>query len=265
MEVKKIGMKIEICVPSYRRPKVKTLQYVPWAKVYVDEGEAEQYRAANAGANIIAVRHGIQGNLCRIRNYILDTEFSAGADGVVILDDDYKDIGVWQGEKGGTLKRVKIETGDLMAWLEKYFTLCEEWGFKMWGLNVSDDRMNYSETAPFSTVSYLGGPFQAFLPNPLRYDERLPLKEDYDMTLQHLLKYRGVMKLNFASYVVEQCSNVGGCATYRNMEREKEQFEALQRKWGSKIVKTNKGRSSKSKKRQEYYINPSLSIPIKGV
>lgn len=58
----------------------------------------------------------------------------------------------------------------------------------------------------------------------------------------------------------------GGCAQYRNMEREKQQFEMLQKKWGSKIVRldtSNKGRSKKDRKYIDY--NPIIKIPIKGI
>ena len=59
--------------------------------------------------------------------------------------------------------------------------------------------------------------------------------------------------------------NVGGCAAYRNRDREKEQLEMLQQKWGGKIVKidtSNKGRSQKEK-RLDY--NPIIKVPINGV
>jgi hypothetical protein len=46
-------MNISICIPSYKRPKVETLDYIPDAHVYVDESEAEEYRKANPDANII--------------------------------------------------------------------------------------------------------------------------------------------------------------------------------------------------------------------
>lgn len=66
-------------------------------------------------------------------------------------------------------------------------------------------------------------------------------------------------------YICKQSENVGGCATYRNRDREKAQLEALQAKWGGQIVKvdtSNKGRSEKVK-RLDY--NPIIKVPIKGV
>lgn len=40
-------MKIRVCVPSYRRPEVLTLRYLPFAAVYVDKSEEGVYRACN--------------------------------------------------------------------------------------------------------------------------------------------------------------------------------------------------------------------------
>ena len=85
-------MKISVCAPSYRRPKVLTLAYLPFCRIYVDPSEAAAYRTANPGADIIECAPGVQGNLCRVRNHILDREFSAGADVVVIIDDDMTGI-----------------------------------------------------------------------------------------------------------------------------------------------------------------------------
>ena len=52
----------------------------------------------------------------------------------------------------------------------------------------------------------------------------------------------------------------------RNREKEQQQFEALQKKWGGEIVrrdKSNKGRTQREKVYEDY--NPIIKIPIKGV
>lgn len=139
-------------------------------------------------------------------------------------------------------------------------------GAKFWGVNVNSDPMAYRHNTPFSTISPVLGPFGCFLKgNKCRYDENLPLKEDYDMTLQQLNTERVVLRVNAYHYLCKQSENIGGCAAYRNREREKQQLEALQAKWGSNIVKvdtSNKGRTEKIK-RLDY--NPIIKVPIKGV
>ena len=130
----------------------------------------------------------------------------------------------------------------------------------------SIDEMAYRHASPFSTVSPVLGPFQCFMKgNRCFYDETLPLKEDYDMTLQQLNLERVILRVNAYHYVCKQSVNEGGCASYRNREREKQQIEALCQKWGSDIVKldtTNKGHSKK-KKLDDY--NTIIHIPIKGI
>ena len=106
-------------------------------------------------------------------------------------------------------------------------------GYRFWGVNCVLDPKAYRQTTPFNTTKYVGGPFQCHLRNGIRYDESLPLKEDYDMTLQHLMMYRGALRLNMYYYIIcDQANSVGGCAVKRNIARERQQFDALRRKWG---------------------------------
>lgn len=257
-------MKISVCAPSYRRPKVLTLEYLPFCRVYVDPDEAEAYRSTNPNADIVICAHGIQGNLCRVRNYILDQEFSTGADVVVIIDDDMSGMFYWENRTSH-----KLENADFIRFIERYSMLAKEWGAYFWGVNCNSDPQIYLEYSPFSTISYVGGPFQVFLSGgECRYDERLPLKEDYDMTLQQLNRYRVVLRVNKYFYQVKQSQQAGGCATYRNLREERRQLELLQKKWGKKIVKFDTSdRSHKCKKNRAvtFDYNPIIKAPIRGI
>lgn len=96
--------------------------------------------------------------------------------------------------------------------------------------------------------------------------ERLRIKEDYDMTLQNCNKYRGCLRVNSYFYDCKQSKQAGGCATYRNYQRETEQLELLQKKWGKSIVKIDNvvnQNAKRAKKNIDY--NPIIRIPIKGV
>lgn len=260
-------MNVVFCCPSYKRTKVKTLEYIPFCRIYVDGKEYDEYKCENKNADIVKCEDGIQGNLCRVRNYILRSEFSGGADAVVIVDDDMNAMHLWVGdERNHTIHKKLLQTEELKDFFEKYSYVCEEMGYKFWGGSCNQDKMTYSTHIPFNTNRYIGGPLQVFLKgNECFYDERLPLKEDYDMTLQQCNRYRGCLRLNFLTYDVKQSEQAGGCASYRTMMREKEQFELLRKKWGGDIVredKTNKGRSEKMKR---FDYNPIICVPIKGV
>lgn len=261
-------MKISINCPSYKRPKVETLEYLPMCKVWVDNKEYEDYIKSNVGfeKNIISVPDGVQGNVSRIRNYILDAEFKNGADVVVLVNDDMKGIYHFENRLGYAYARELVETDDFLDFVEKYTNLCQEFGFKLWGVNCNQDCLSYRQTTPFSTVSVILGPFCCHLKNDIRYDENLPLKEDYDLFIQHCNINRGVLRVNKYHYDCKQSKQAGGCATYRNHDREEQQLLALQKKWGSEIVKfdiTENQNTKKKRKNIDY--NPIIHIKIKGL
>lgn len=259
-------MRISVNAPSYKRPnKVLTLNYLPFCRIWVDESEYDAYKEHYPDSDIVSCPTGVQGNLCRVRNWILDREFERGMDVVLIIDDDLSYIEYYYYKNGFAYNRQKVEAEDFPAFIEKYSIMAQDIGAKFWGVNVNKDSMAFRHTTPFSTISYIGGPFQCFLKgNRCKYDEKLPLKEDYDMTLQQLNKERVVLRVNAYHYICKQSENVGGCATYRNREREHQQLLALKAKWGGlvRIDTTNKGQTQKVKK-EDY--NPIIKVPIKGV
>ena len=128
-------MKISINIPSYKKEKIKTLKFLPSAKVWIDESEFEKYQRNNKGANLISVKSGIQGNLCRIRNYIIDQEFKNGADVVLLLDDDINGLYQWRFKNGFAYNRHKLNEDEIYSLIEKYSILCDDFGFKFWGVN----------------------------------------------------------------------------------------------------------------------------------
>lgn len=227
-------MNISINAPSYHRAdRVLTLQYLPSCRIWVDEGEAESYRKMNEGATIIACPEGVQGNLCRVRNYILCEEFKRGMDVVLIIDDDMRAIRRYEMVDGFGYEPHVLTEEEIYVFLEKYSIMAQDVGAKFWGVNCLYDNRAYRHNTPFGFTQYIGGPFQCFLKgNRCWYDENLPLKEDYDMTLQQLNKERVVFRVNSYHYLCDQSKSKGGCATYRNREKEKQQFDLLQIKWG---------------------------------
>lgn len=256
-------MDIAICCPSYKRDEVKSFRFFGnLLKVYVCETEYERYIKKNPDyvECFVKVPKGVQGNVARIRNYILND--NKDKDVCCLVDDDISYIGYYEG-----LQLKKLEKDEILPFIEKYTILCEDFGFKMWGVNLNSDPQCYREYTPFSTISVVLGPFSCYLKgNECRYDEELPLKEDYDMSLQNLNKYRGILRVNKYHYNCEQSTNKGGCAAMRNIEREKEQLGMIIKKWGSKIVKNDMSdRSHSSGKKKKIDYNPVIVVPIKGV
>lgn len=246
-------MKIGYFAPSYKRPeKSKTQILFPFVKIVVKESEADEY--IKNGNDIITCPDSAQGNLCRVRNWILDTQMQ-NFDAIILLDDDYNNVIRWEKQK-----QIVLNSDMFEETCEEIAILCKDFGYHFFGLNCVTDKGAYREHTPFSTNAYIGGPFQGFLNScKLRYSEDLNLKEDYDMTLQNLHKYNGCLRVNFLSYDVKQAKQAGGCATQRNSVEEQRQFDLLQKKWGTKIIQ----KDSSSKRKFDF--NPILKSPIKGV
>lgn len=260
-------MNIVVCSPSYKRPKVKTLNYLPFVRIYVDPSEYDEYVRQNPGASIVKCADDVQGNVARVRNYILDEEYKNGADAVCIVDDDIYRMEYFVKDPNSNFgyMREEIKADDFMGFLEKYTILCMEFGYHLWGVNCNKDSLSYKHSTPFSTTSVVLGPFCVHVQSPIRYDLSLPLKEDYDLCIQHLNKYRGVLRVNSVHYDCLQSENKGGCAAMRNRKREKEQFELLQKKWGSRIVREDKSSKGHTAKIKVFDYNPIIKVPIPGV
>jgi hypothetical protein len=256
-------MKISINVPTYKRAgKIETFGFLPGAWFWVHEFEAEDYKKSHKKIKIKILPDKLRGNVARVRNHILKTQLSKN-DVTVMVDDDMSRIGYFQDRKKVMLDG-QAAVRDMIL---RYTHLAREMGVFLWGVNVNADKQVYREYTPFSMTSYISASFSCFLKgNKLFYDERFPLKEDYDMTILQCNKYRRVLRVNKYFYEKKGAEQAGGCATYRNVKKEMAQINLLQKKWGPDIVKHDfNRRSHSSKKVRNFDINPVINIPISGV
>lgn len=234
--------------PSYKRAgKVHVRKLIKDVILAVHEFEVEEYREKEGG-ELLIIPDKLRGNMARIRNYILD-ECYKKSDYVLMMDDDVKAVQYFEGGKRRDMTEEQIHDFILNG-----FVMCEDAGWKLWGINIIDNRQAYRENLPFVTQSVVLGTFCGHIKNPLQYDERLGLKEDYDMALQHLRKYKGILRFNKYYYLAEHITMDGGCSSYRLQAEERKQIELLQRKWGDKIVRI-----------KDTSINPIVKSPLKGV
>lgn len=246
-------MRIGYFAPSYKRPEASiTQKNYPFVVLVVMESEAEEYRAN--GNNVVTCPDSEQGNLCRVRNWILNT-YLGEYDCIVILDDDMSYVARWDRQK-----KHKFTPDEMEEFCEMGAIMCHDAGLFFWGVNCANDKGSYMEHTPIGFLQYIGGPFQAHMKGSvLRYDEKLPLKEDYDMSLQHIHMHRGCLRFNFVFYEAKQSHQPGGCSMYRNLDREKEQFALLRKKWGTAVITVDE-RSKRS-----FDFNPILKIPFRGI
>lgn len=251
-------MEFNIFAPSYNRAGVASVHtYLSEVKYVVCDSQAEAYRKHYPEKNLWIVPDSAQGNVCRVRNFILDQ----GGPAQLQVDDDLEALGMWD-----NTKRKIFDEQEAYAFIENGFCMCDEGNFHLWGLNcIANDRGQYQDYTPFSFKRFIGGPFQGHYKNECRFDEKLPLKEDYDMTLQVLHRYRWLLRFNFAFYVNDFHGKTGGCASYRTVEREKQQFDLLQRKWGNEVVGADKQAGRVVKTKTKISIDPIIRAPIIGV
>lgn len=242
-----------IAVASYGRAgRVSSVNVFPRGVVVVPESQVAAYRKQKMpkGWKVQGIPDEQDGNLCRKRNAILD--LFSGKD-VLIVDDDYDYVGRWQGGID-----MRLEGEDIDRLLDNGFRMARDLGTPLWGINVQVDRRFYREYTPISITNPVLGPWQAFTgdrPEWVRYDEDLWLKEDYDLSLRVLQRVHRILRLNAYHYRVDHFNEAGGQVGKRNMNEEIRQLHALQRRWGSDVVKLELHRS----------VNPILKVPLKGV
>lgn len=244
-----------VVVPSYGRAGRTTTQRIfPSGVVVVPESQEEAYLEGEdwpEGWEVVTIPDAKDGSISRKRNAILD--LYEGRD-IVMVDDDYKYVGMWE---NGEDRRCTPEMLDLM--LHNGFQMSRDVGTPLWGINVQVDRRFYREHAPFAFLSIVLGPFQGIvgelLPKDLRNDETLKLKDDYDFSLKVLHRFHHTVRLSRYHYLVDHITTPGGIVGMRNMEDEAAENERLQKRWGSRVWKSQMHRS----------INPIIKVPIKGI
>ena len=244
-------MNIRFIVPSYKRAdNVVTNNYIEKNCVLaVHDFEAEEYKEHNKDSEIMILPDRTKGNMGAVRNYIKD---NAEADVCVMMDDDVYTIGYY--EQG---KKKTIDQGGLIEKIKDWYYISIDLGIKLFGVNILDDAKAYREYTPFSFLAPILGPFSCIITkdNPLRYDERLGLNEDYDFFIQNIQKYKKVLRCNKFHYIADHLDKPGGCGAYRLLDNERKQAEIMQGKWGENIVRYDFSKGT----------NPKIYLPIKGV
>jgi len=243
-----------VLVPSYHRAGATTVRRVfTDATLAVIESEADEYREREGG-EIVVMPEEVGGNISRTRNWILDYGFQR-SERVVMVDDDLTIFGrhEWNWQRS-QYDAVHYDYGRVLDFIENGFEMAEDLGIHLWGVNMQSGPQSYLGYAPFSLVLPVLGPFTCVTKSALRYDARLRLNEDYDYFLQHMQRYRRVLRFNSHFYVCDHLRKPGGVTSYRTLDEERRQAETMVRKWGPEIVKYNFERST----------NPRVRAPIPG-
>lgn len=243
---------MKILAPSYKRATTcKTHLQIPEVTYCVHEFEAMEYE--DQGHEILLIPDKYRGNLSKVRNYLKNEHLGEFG---YLVDDDIEGFNKWN-YRDNRFQLDRLNPHEVMEQLEHMKMMAEQLGVPLVGMNVISDKGSYREYTPFSFTNYISASLMGIFKNPFDFDERIPLKEDYDYCLQLLNNYRRILRFNMVSMVKKDHKNIGGCADVRTASFEKAQMEAFQKKWGKKIVRTDPHNPND--------INPILKVPINGI
>lgn len=248
---------MNVIIPSYKRSHdLKGKDYFLMAKYCVPESQEKEYIEAVGKERVITLPDSEDGDIVKKRNWILKNIPRP----LIMIDDDVSRFVYWDKRKDKYLSKEypKDLINDLFI---EFISMANQFDVKMFGIAQNKDDRQFKEFCPFNLSNVILGPFQGHLEHDLIFDKRVGTKDDYDMSLQQLRKYKKVLRFNKFAYDCEHGDNKGGIVSYRTQEKEIEYCKSIMMKWGKKII--------------EYKIPPTkmtdllnakkVNIPIKGV
>jgi len=220
-------MEYNVYIPSKGRAgKVTSHKLFLDSTIICPNDEVNDYKKHHN--KVIGVDINIKG-ITKTRNWILENIKDKWH---IQVDDDA--ISFYKHENGKTNNF--IDKNKIHKILTNQFYIADGWGLKAWGLALASDYKFYREYQPFSTQKMVGANIIGIIKNPIRFDERLKVKEDYDYSMQHIEKYGGILRYMKYGIDVIHLTNQGGCVSYRTKDIEMNAYETLKKKWGTKIV-----------------------------
>ena len=138
-----------IAIPSKNRAgRTTTNKILPnLGTFFVPESEVHQYKNIK---NIVGVPNNVHG-ITQTRNWILK---NTNERDVVFIDDDAKNVGY---TKLLEYSSQKIDIKDEGFWVEQFllaFDLCEQMGYKMWGVKTENATRSVYPYKPILTRTY---------------------------------------------------------------------------------------------------------------
>jgi hypothetical protein len=168
------------------------------------------------------------------RNRILMDGFSRGLP-VLEMNDDVTRIvkAIEKPESTPELRRYTRVVCTLADLVQDVYTEMLAHDLYMGGPACTSNLLGYNIDRPTSFQSFIEADIMLFRPNELFFDEMAALKEDYDLTCQHIAHYGGVVRRNQWLIEAMRYTNAGGVNTgLRNPTNSLNAIEYLRAKWG---------------------------------
>jgi glycosyltransferase involved in cell wall biosynthesis len=226
---REVGVVI-VAVPSKGRAgKTTTNKVLPDAVFYVPESEIHQYSNIK---NVVGVPKEVKG-ITATRNWILK---NCGDKWVVFLDDDVKSCGY---TKMHEYVSKKIEIRDQEFWNDefiKYFELCEQLNYKIWGVKTEGAPRSVYPYKPILLKAYVTASCMGIVNDGEYYfDEEYKVKEDYEICLRHIVDKGGILAIRYLHWENEHWGTEGGCKDYRTIEMERNAIKKLAKQYPNMV------------------------------
>tara|TARA_R100000664_G_scaffold675_1_gene2009 strand:- start:345 stop:1061 length:717 start_codon:yes stop_codon:yes gene_type:complete len=221
-----------IAIPSKNRAGRTTSQNVlPNATFFVPNSEVHQYKAFVK--NIIGIPNNIQG-ITPTRNWILKNTKEKY---VVFIDDDVKTCGYNKLLERNT-KKIEIKNEEF--WNEefkKFFMMCEELEYKMWGVRTESSPRGTYPYKPILFRTYLTASCMGMINDGEYYfNEKYKVKEDYEICLRHIRDKGGILGIRYLHWENEHWTTEGGCKDYRTIEIERDCIKRLIKEYPNMVL-----------------------------
>lgn len=215
-------MEYTVAIPTRGRAgKVTTISILPdnirvclFVNTEQEKAEYSQHDYKRPVDIIVSNKQGITKN----RNFMLD--YFGNDKHIVTMCDDVD--GVFRLSYG---KLAILSPEQLDSFIKKGFELCIKNNTKLWGCYPVPNAFYMSEK--ITGNGFIIGTFSGIIVSDIRHDENLILKEDYDFTIKHILKYKKAVRFNNYCVKAKHYSNKGGCVDYRNDEAEQSSIRIL--------------------------------------
>lgn len=202
---------------------------------YVRREDYEAY--IEAGAHVVATADG----LCGARNAALEDAASRGLP-CVQVSDDLKGLALAQSKSNSDIVPMTFREAVLLLQV----ALSRTPGARLAGCAPTANAF-YATPGRISTRAFIVGDLFVALPDsPVRFDERLRLKEDYDFTLAHIEEHGAVARVDDLLATFQHRTNAGGAVAVRTETLEQESIALLKQKWGD-LVRDNPRRPNEVK------------------
>jgi hypothetical protein len=218
-----------ICIPTLNKPGALTSlelanKIVGEENVYVffhDETDMKAYKKNYIIKN--AVVTGLPRGIAAQRNAILN-QFPEDTE-MVMMDDDIKNFLRLRGTE-----LVAITPEQSLNELQNCFQTLKNNQAKLFGLYPIKNPFYMSPR--INNKGFIIGTVMGIINNPLRFDENLHTKEDYDYTLQNIRVYKKVARFDYLTTDAAH-DTMGGCEYAKRSPQYSKDTDYLLKKWGT--------------------------------